>query len=109
MVQKLGQKKWTNLILFEVFQFFFFFFFFFPMSVAVKLATNYRRISRRGTATILLSKRYSKQRNEYFFFFFYKISIATILIFLHKYICLSFENSNVTASFAMSLPNLNWT
>jgi hypothetical protein len=77
------------------------------MSVAVKLATNYRRISRRGTATILLSKRYSKQRNEYFFF--YKISIATILMFLHKYICLSFENSNVTASFAMSLPNLKWT
>jgi hypothetical protein len=29
---------------------------FFPMSVAVRLATNYEKISRRGTATILLSK-----------------------------------------------------
>ena len=31
-------------------------FFFFPMLVAVRLATNYEKISRRGTATILLSK-----------------------------------------------------
>ena len=29
------------------------------MSVAVKLATNYEKISRRGTATILLSKHIS--------------------------------------------------
>jgi hypothetical protein len=29
---------------------------FFAMSVAVKLATNYGKISRQGTATILLSK-----------------------------------------------------
>ena len=35
-------------------------FFFSPMSVAVRLATNYyERISRRGTATILLSKHIS--------------------------------------------------
>ena len=33
-----------------------FFFVFLPMSVAVRLATNYEKISRRGTATILLSK-----------------------------------------------------
>jgi hypothetical protein len=34
-------------------------FFFLPMSVAVKLATNYEKISRRGTATILQSKHIS--------------------------------------------------
>ncbi len=32
---------------------------FFPMSVAVNLATNYEKIRRRGTATILLSKHIS--------------------------------------------------
>jgi hypothetical protein len=36
-----------------------FFFFFFPVLVAVRLATNYEKISRRGTATILLSKHIS--------------------------------------------------
>ena len=35
------------------------FFFLIPMSVAVRLATNYEKISRRGTATILLSKHIS--------------------------------------------------
>jgi hypothetical protein len=32
---------------------------FFPMSIAVRLATNYEKISRRGTATILGSKHIS--------------------------------------------------